>query len=32
VRINYRGEGTEDAWRSDWPAVPPRSEGSSRQG
>jgi hypothetical protein len=32
VRINYRGEGTADAWRSDWPAVPPRSEGSPRQG
>lgn len=25
VRINYRGEGTPDAWRADWPAVKPAS-------
>jgi hypothetical protein len=31
VRISYRSDGTAaDAWRSDWPAVPPRGEETPR--
>jgi hypothetical protein len=30
VRINYRGVGTPEAWRADWPAVPPQAEGPRR--
>jgi hypothetical protein len=30
VRINYRGAGTPEAWRADWPAVPPHVEGPRR--
>ena len=30
VRINYRGAGSAEAWRSDWPAGPSRGQDSSR--
>jgi hypothetical protein len=30
VRIEYQETGPSDAWRSDWPAVPPRRSSTAR--